>query len=85
MNLEEENREKRKNASLTVEEWLTFFFFPLKDKTTLFSKESFNEIEEKRFKKYGFEKKMKQAKEAKFFGVLFYINLILIIIVVFNR
>ncbi|WP_225036522.1 hypothetical protein [Winogradskyella sp. SM1960] len=85
MNLEQENKAKRKHKSLTIEEWLTFFLFPIKSRNQLFPTKSFNDLEEKRFEKFGFEKKRKQANEAKFFGILFYINLILGIIVLVNK
>jgi len=84
LDLEEENRKKRKEASLTTEEWLTFFFFPTQA-FTRFNSDAFNKTEQKRFKEFGFDKKRKQASEAKFFGILFYINLILFIIVLLNK
>ncbi len=81
MNLEEENKQKRKQANLTIDEWFGFFFFPNKYLFSRINYKSFNEIEEERFAKFGFTKKLKQAREATFFGVLFYINLVLLIIV----
>jgi len=85
LSLEEENKEKRKQKSLKIEEWLTFFFFPVKNRNRFFPSKSFNEMEEARFEKFGFDKKKKQALEAKFFGILFYINLTLLIMVLLNR
>lgn len=78
MNLEEENKEKRKEITLTTEEWLTFFFFPIDRKDTS-KTTSFNEIEDQSFDKYGFDKKQKQSSDARVYGCAFYALLLSII------
>ena len=66
------NKKKRKNAPLTKEEYLTFFFFPSTGtKQSIFTK-NFNELEDKRFIKNGFDTKIKQAKIARTLGLVFY-------------
>ena len=83
-NLEKENEIKRKNASLTHSEWMTFFFLPFFSTSARFRDDHFSESELERFKKYGFEKKINEAKKAKRFGFIFWTIIILVIIVVFN-
>ncbi len=61
------NKEKRKSIPLTKEEYLTFFFFPFNS----YAKE-FNDSEDRRFERYGFETKLKQAKIARTLGSTFY-------------
>ena len=78
------NKEKRKNAPLTKEEYLTFFFFPYFEKYTetnqiSFTK-NFNESEDQRFIKHGFDTKIKQAKSARILGFIFYAILLCIAI-----
>lgn len=68
------NKEKRKNTPLSREEHLTFFFFPFNRYT-----KEFNDAEDHRFQKYGFETKLKQAKSARILGSIFYILLFFII------
>ena len=81
MNLEEKNKEKRKNASLTVAEWFGFFLIPVNmTNSSLFPAKDFNDIEESRFEKYGFDKKSKQAFIARMLGMVFYFIIIPIIL-----
>jgi len=65
LSLEANNKEKRKQIPLTIEEWLIFFFLPLKKYNPIFPSESFNEIEEERFIRHGFNKKLEQTRTAK--------------------
>ena len=67
-----EYKEKRKNEPLTREEWITFFFIPLTPKPR-WRNDHFSESEFQRFDKYGFDKKTKQASEAKMLGYFFWI------------
>ena len=83
MNLELENKEKRKETPLTKGEWLAFFFVPVNPNWRLNPK-SANQIEFERFKKYGFEKKVKQAEKARISGILFYLLIVLIVIIISN-
>ncbi|WP_405604203.1 hypothetical protein [Polaribacter sp. Asnod1-A03] len=83
MNQELENKEKRKTIPLTREEWLSFFIFPVNSNWRLNPK-SANQIEYERYKKFGFEKKIKQVKNARTAGILFYILLFIIAIIIFE-
>jgi len=73
LNKEQRNKEKRKNTPLTVDEWFGFFFVPINSSARLFPTKDFNDSEEDRFEKFGFEKKMKQSLVARFLGIIFYI------------
>jgi len=86
LNLEEENTKKRKEASLTNSEWLTFFFFPFRKHNFLDfnSLNEFNRTEEERFKKFGFERKEKEASLARTYGVISYTAITIIIIYLIN-
>ena len=82
MTEEEKNKEKRIEASLTTEEYLTFFFFPYNDTGRLGSfTNSYNQSEDERFAKHGFETKIKQAKSARELGFLFYTIIVFILMV----
>ena len=81
MTEEEKNIEKRKSIPLTTSESLIFFFIPFAFFSTRNKKNNdFNKSELDRFKEYGFNLKIKQAKELTFFGKLFYIAITIIII-----
>ena len=67
------NKEKRKNEPLKFDEWLTFFFVPLNPSPRIFRVKDFNSYEIDRFKKFGFEKKLRQSKIARVLGFIFYI------------
>lgn len=76
MSIEKENIEKRKNASLSNSEALSFFFIPISfAKLNRWKNTDFNESEIDRFKKFGFERKIKQATEMRIFGMIFYISI----------
>ena len=80
MNLEQENIEKRKNAPLSNSEAASFFFIPFGfAKINKWKNTDFNESELERFKKFGFERKIKQASEMRRFGVIFYISIVIIL------
>ncbi|MBD3892175.1 hypothetical protein [Olleya marilimosa] len=80
MSLEKENTEKRKNAPLTNTEALSFFFIPIGfAKLNRWKNTDFNESEIERFKKFGFERKIKQASEMRIFGMIFYISIAIIL------
>ena len=82
MNLEEQNEEKRKLEPLTTSEWLSFFFFPFRKNSAwdFENTDRFNEIEEERFEKYGFERKQKESSLARTYGYISYIMISIIII-----
>lgn len=69
------NKKKRKLESLTTKESLTFFFIPFNGLAN-----GFNESEEKRFEKYGYEKKISQMSTVQGLGRLFYVILFFIIV-----
>ena len=77
-----EFKEKRKDQSLTREEWISFFFVPFITPNPSWRKDHFSESEFQRFEKYGFNKKAKQASEAKIFGFLFWFVVIILGIVI---
>ena len=80
MSLEKENTEKRKNATLTNTEALSFFFILIGfAKLNRWKNTDFNESEIERFKKFGFERKIKQASEMRIFGMIFYISIAIIL------
>ena len=80
MNLEQKNAEKRKNEPLSNSEALSFFFIPVGfAKLNRWKNTDFNESEIERFKKFGFERKIKQASEMRIFGMIFYISIVIIL------
>ncbi|WP_299099827.1 hypothetical protein [uncultured Winogradskyella sp.] len=84
MSLEEENKKKRKEIPLTTEEWLTFFFFPFQSKGGFMNTHDLNKMENERFEKYGFEKKIEQASQVRILGIFFYVVTMLFIISIIN-
>lgn len=81
MTEEERNKEKRKLIPLTNEESLTFFFIPFPFFGPRSKKNNdFNESELDRFNRFGFDLKIKQAKELTILGRIFYIALFIIVI-----
>lgn len=82
MNLEEENKEKRKGIPLTTKEWLTFFFFPFQSDRGFLNTHDFNEKENKRLEKFGFDRKIEQASQARFLGILSYAIVIMILLII---
>ncbi|MFD1064393.1 hypothetical protein ACFQ1Q_14160 [Winogradskyella litorisediminis] len=79
-NQEQENAEKRKNIPLSNAEALSFFFIPIGfAKINRWKNTDFNESEIERFKKFGFERKIKQASEMRIFGMIFYISIAIIL------
>lgn len=87
MTEEEKNTELRKHKSLTYDEWFTFFFFPFKNHSSLdklTGHDTFNEIEEQRFQTFGFDTKLKEAKQARIHGKLFYVFLFIVIVLILN-
>lgn len=76
MNQKQENAENRKNASLTNSEAASFFFIPFGfAKIDRRKNTDYNKSELERFKKFGFERKIKQASEMRKFGIIFYISI----------
>ncbi|TXE18405.1 hypothetical protein ES692_07090 [Psychroserpens burtonensis] len=81
MNQEQENGEKRKNVPLSNSEAASFFFIPIGfAKIDRWKNTDFNETEIERFKKFGFDRKIKQASEMRKFGMVFYISIAIILV-----
>ncbi len=78
-----EFKENRKGEPLTREEWISFFFLPFFTPKPRWRNDHFSESEYQRFEKYGFDKKTKQASEAKVLGFLFWIVIIVVGLVIF--
>lgn len=86
MNLEKENAEKRKTAPLTNSEALTFFLLPFKfGSLRRYDQNEFNASEMDRFRQHGFDLKLKQARELRMYGFIFYAALGVIIAYLFMR
>ncbi|KAA5821203.1 hypothetical protein FPF71_16835 [Algibacter amylolyticus] len=80
MNLEEDNIEKRKHAPLSNSEAASFFFIPIGfAKISKWENTDFNVSEMARFKKFGFERKIKQASEMRLYGMIFYISITILL------
>ena len=80
MNQEQENAENRKNAALSYTEAAVFFFIPIGfAKINRWENTDFNESEMDRFKKHGFDRKIKQAEEMRKLGMIFYISISIIL------
>lgn len=76
---------KRQNDSLTYDEWLTFFLFSFfSSKKTIWENEDFSETEIERFKKHGYQKKLKQAQQTKLFGLIFWALMIFLFYFITN-
>ena len=79
MDLEQRNKENRKKSSLKLDEFLTFFFVPVNMSSRFFPSDDFNNHEEDRFNKHGYDKKHKQSLIARGLGIVFYIVIVLIL------
>ncbi len=81
MTEEEKNVQKRKLMPLSNSESLLFFFLPFRfSGRAKWENNDYNTSEIQRFKKYGFDLKLKQAKQLTVYGRLFYLSLTIIII-----
>ncbi len=85
MTEEEQNKEKRKNTPLTKEEYLTFFFFPYTKTTRRSFTKNFNESEDERFIKHGFDTKTQQVRSVRTLGFIFYGILLFVLIVLIKH
>ena len=79
-----ENKKKRKNQRLSLEEKLLFFFIPFGD-NALYQNLDISEDEFERFKKHGFKRKYKDAFKYKAIGTLMYIFVYPLLLVIFLR
>jgi len=83
--LEQKNAKKRKSQPLTNSEALSFFFIPIGfAKWRNWENTDFNASEMDRFRKFGFERKIKQAHEMRIYGAIFYISIAIIITYLFR-
>ncbi len=76
-----ELQQKRKETPLTNEEWFSFFFLPFFTPNHQWRDDLFTDSEMERFKKYGFDKKIKQAEKTKILGIIFWLSVVFITIV----
>ena len=86
MNLEEENKRKRAKANLSKTESLQFFILPFitpraRHKPT----DDFSQSQLERFKKYGYDTKLKQANQLIIYGIIFWIGLAVFIGYLVNK
>ena len=78
-----EFQEKRKNESLTNNEWLTFLFLPFLTPKPRWRDDHYSESEIERFKTHGFDKKLKQAEKVRSFGYAFWFLLTLVAVLLY--
>lgn len=81
MDLEKDLAQKRKHASLNLAEWLGFFLLPISPKVGFTNRDDdYTKSELERFEKYGFDKKLSQARTAKVAGFFFWIVITIIVV-----
>lgn len=80
MTEKEKNTEIRKLKPLSISEKLSFFFLPFNLGSRLFPTKDFNNTEVERFKKFGFDRKLTEARIFKKYGIIFYILLAIILL-----
>jgi len=68
--------ENRKNEPLTFSEWFSFFFIFIKTRKSYSPNDDFTDSELERFRTYDFETKFKQARQAHYLGILFFLIII---------
>ncbi|TCI84703.1 hypothetical protein [Tenacibaculum sp. M341] len=79
-----EFQQKRKETPLTNEEWFSFFFLPFFTPYHQWRDDHFTESEMERFKKHGFDKKLKQAEKAKILGIIFWLSIVFVSVVSYS-
>jgi hypothetical protein len=77
---EDFNKTNRKNKPLSTKEWLTFFFLPFFTTKPIWRNDHLSQSELERFEKYGFERKLEQAKTTQKLGKLFWFGIMIIAI-----
>lgn len=76
---------ERKDKSLTIEEWFSFFFLPFFTPKPQWREDHFSKSESQRFEKYGFEKKARQSETVRALGILFWLIIIVVGTLIFNH
>ena len=76
---------ERKDKPLTNDEWLSFFILPFFTTKPRWREDHFTESEMERFKKYGFEKKYRQAQKTRAHGYLFWFLIIICATLIFIK
>ncbi|MFD2825887.1 hypothetical protein ACFSYG_05345 [Leeuwenhoekiella polynyae] len=71
------NSENRKNKSLSFDEQFLFFVIPFFTSRPRWRHDHFSESELERFREHGFDLKRKQAQMIRFFGVVFWILILM--------
>jgi hypothetical protein len=79
-----EFQERRKDMSLTRDEWLNLFLLPFFTPKPHWRNDHYSQSEMDRYQKYGFEKKIKQAETVKVLGTLFWLFLIVIGVILYS-
>ncbi|MBQ4820349.1 hypothetical protein [Aquimarina sp. MMG016] len=72
-----EFQDRRKQASLTTSEWMSFFFLSSFIPKPRWRDDHFSKSELERYRKYGFETKEREAQKAKLYGSFFWILMII--------
>ncbi|MBO3098791.1 hypothetical protein [Gelidibacter pelagius] len=75
----------RKQQPLTDKEWLSFFILPFFTTKPRWREDHFTESEMERLKKYGFEKKYRQAEKIRTYGYLFWFLVIICTTLIFIK
>jgi deoxyribodipyrimidine photolyase-like uncharacterized protein len=70
---------------LSREEWFSFFLLPFITPKPHWRSDHYSQSETDRFKKYGFDKKLKEAEKVQIFGTLFWLFMIIIGAIVFSE
>ena len=78
-----EFQEKRKNESLTNNEWLTFLFLPFLTPKPRWRDDHYSESEIERFNTHGFDKKLNPAEKVRSFGYAFWFLLTLVAVLLY--
>jgi hypothetical protein len=66
-------KNKRKEEPLDNAELITLFFFPFFGGSRLYESNSVADDETERYRKYGYQKKLKQAIQTRILGIVFYL------------
>ncbi|CAM1344855.1 hypothetical protein [Tenacibaculum amylolyticum] len=78
--IEFDSQKRRKEEPLTNEELLTFFILQFFTPKSIWRNDHFSESEMDRFKKHGFNRKIKQAKTVRVLGIIFWFLVFFIVI-----
>ena len=77
-------QQERSHQLLTTEEYLTLFIFPFFTPKPRWRNDHLSQSEFERYKMYGFDKKLEQAKSAKRFGILFWFLFFIVVFLMYS-